>query len=307
MRITKKALAAVFASLVLISSSWCASKKKVQPYTDDYYSRYYSMDMYYLGEYFYKPNFVEIPGTKSENESLKSIFGEDRYDEFELDGTKLYVGWHDDRITLCTDENTILYNTKTTTEEDCWFNYWVDKKNLGFGVGIEKEINLNGKKYVIAFTGVNTNECGFKMFLRNGPDAESAKGKPMGDYGQIHYPVAAFNAGVYKAGWTKLWWYKQTNESGESVRKYNYKDTILTAAWDNSQNCFIVKQDDGTVVAQSKKNDKFFKFHYTENNGKKYSGMGIGWEGPATINGEELTIALGAFDGDVKIWIKDAE
>lgn len=313
MKKTNLILAGVLIAFAALTFSGCGSTPKneenaevAKNYSDDYWYRNYTFEAYEAG--LYKPNYVNISGVQeTENEDALAYFGKaNRFDRFNLDGTDIYIGWKDNYLGVIINKDNIILSKATYDKDECNIFKFDNGNTKNNGAGIEKEIEVNGKKYVCAFAGVNTNAFGFRLWVKEGPNVETAKCKPAGEYNQMNYDTAAYNAGVYKAGWTQVWGVR-ANRSGfnkdRQVWKYEY----------NGENIYIgilpdytlgVITEDGSVVATS---TKYFKYKCMGDDGKKYNGMGVGWEATGKLNGEKIVIAVGVLDDTVRFWVKDVE
>ncbi len=313
MKKTNLILAGVLIAFAALIFSGCGSTPKAEEnteyakyYSDDYWYRNYTFEAYNEG--FYKPNYVQIPGVQeTENEDALAYFGKaNRVDRFNLDGTDIYIGWKDNYLVAMQNKSTPIMNKTSLDKDEINIFKFTNGDGYNLGLGIEKEIEINGKKYVCAFAGVNTDSFGFRLWVKDGANVETAKCKPAGEYNQMNYDTAAYNAGVYKAGWTQVWGVR-ANRSGfekdRQVWKYEY----------NGENIYIgvlpdrtlgVITEDGSVVATS---TKYFKYKCMGDDGKKYNGMGVGWEATGKLNGEKIVIAVGVLDDTVRLWVKDAE
>ena len=285
--------------------------------------RMYSVNDYLEGRY--RSNFVNIP--QDELVDSKSLDSKNAFSwkvgVFTLDGNKVYLGWNNYKVTK---KDTVDGKEVKTTMDYPQLGLWdedfhslysflgsKDSEKSYFryenntGTGIVTEIELKGKKYVVAIAGRNSDIDGFRMWVEDSLPTDKAD-TATDQYSLKNYDWADIWEGVYKPGYKRIWgkyttediyrlWYAE----GFKIKKYNYNgvDFLIGGTQDGS-NC--VRTLDGKKFEPASKT--YFHIMYG-NKGKREMSWGLCYEGKIQIGDKKVTMAVILCNGDNLVFIKE--
>lgn len=331
MKKTRVVLAVALALCYTIVGGGCASKPEAESnavagneptftreYGDNGWLRLYSVDDYLQGRY--RSNFRSIP--QDELVEAKSLDPKNAFSwnvgVFTLDGNKLYLGWNNYKLItktedgrqiekdfpqlgICDEDFNFIYSyLSSENKEKSYFSY---EKHTG--TGIVTEIELKGKKYVVAFAGRNSDKDGFRMWVEDSLPTDKAE-TATDQYSRKNYDWDDIWEGVYKPGYKRIWgeytadfqnWY----EKDFKIKKYSYNGiNFVIGGTKDGTNC--VRTFDGNKLEPVTKS--YFNI-MRGNKGKRNMTLGICYEGKIQLGDKKVTMAVILCNGDNLVFIKE--
>lgn len=232
---------------------------KSAAFTSDYekYRRIYSDSDISKG--IYKSNYKNIPQNGSEDVSFKVNMKEigevtvsGKTGIFDIDDFKISIflnpetGWQ----ILPKSENIKSLSSKTNNSFD------LSSEKIRIGSHAELEVSLNDKKYDLAFVCLNAGKGDYRVFLKTGPNEETALSET-DNFGIVYYDMVDIKDGVYKPGFEPVSKYLYTNDSNNALFE-NVTEDEPVYIFDWNGNRFLigpaqdpanyVKNLDGSVI-----------------------------------------------------------
>ena len=206
-------------------------------------------------------------------------------------------------LCLCDEDSNFLIfitNTDQETQSFCFENYT--------GQGLVSEIELKGKKYVVAIAGRNTENDGFRMWVEDSIPTDKAE-TATDQYSLKNYDWADIFEGIYKPGYKYLWgkyteeykdWYDDI-DGGFKTKLYNYNgvDFVIGGKEDCKD---IVRTLDGKTMEPASKT--YFKI-MNGNKGERRMTLGYCFEGKVQIGDKKVTMAVVQCNGDSLVFLKE--
>ena len=232
---------------------------------------------------------------------------------FTLDGAKLYVGWEKhilkdkdgkdyefSTLKIEDDSGNTTYKFETNNEASNFkYSNWT-------GIGAVTQQTINGKDYVIAIAGRNSDIDGFRVWVEDSVPTDKAD-KATDQYGLTNYDWADVFEGVYKPGYIRLWGKAAPEYAGwfdmENCRtyKYNYNGVDFVIGFNKDCQKSVLTMDKKVMEPGSK---TYFKIMYGDKGNRKMS-QGYCFEGKVNIGDKSVTMAVILCNGDIRVFIKE--
>ena len=288
---------------------------KSAAFTRDYenYRRIYSDSDISKG--IYKSNYKNIPQNGSEDVSFKVNMKEigevtvsGKTGIFDIDDFKISIflnpetGWQ----ILPKSENIKSLSYKTNNSFD------LSSEKIRIGLHAELEVSLNDKKYDLAFVCLNAGKGDYRVFLKTGPNEETALSET-DNFGIEYYDMVDIKDGVYKPGFEPVSKYLYTNDSNNALFE-NVTEDEPVYIFDWNGNRFLigpaqdpanyVKNLDGSVIynpeiqIRCRTIDNDSSFHC-------YPWLTYGWEGKVHLGDKDVTLAYFKWGAAVYAFVKE--
>ena len=288
---------------------------KSAAFTKDYekYRRIYSDSDISKG--IYKSNYKNIPQNGSEDVSFKVNMKEigevtvsGKTGIFDIDDFKISIflnletGWQ----ILPKSENIKSLSSKTNNSFD------LSSEKIRIGSHAELEVSLNDKKYDLAFVCLNAGKGDYRVFLKTGPNEETALSET-DNFGIEYYDMVDIKDGVYKPGFEPVSKYLYTNDSNNALFE-NVTEDEPVYIFDWNGNRFLigpaqdpanyVKNLDGSVIYNP---ETQLRFIIRDKNGNTscHQGISYGWEGNVKLGDKDVTLAYFKWGAAVYAFVKE--
>lgn len=288
---------------------------KSAAFTRDYenYRRIYSNADISKG--IYKSNYKNIPQNGSEDVSFKVNMKEMGEVElscktgiFDIDDFKISIfynpeiGWQ----ILPKSENIKSLSYKTNNSFD------LSSEKIRIGSHAELEVSLNDKKYDLAFIILNAGKGEYRVFLKTGPNEETALSET-DNFGIAYYDMVDIKDGVYKPGFEPVSKYLYTNDSNNALFE-NVTEDEPVYIFDWNGNRFLigpaqdpanyVKNLDGSVIYNP---EIQIRCRTIGNDGSFhcYPWLTYGWEGKVHLGDKDVTLAYFKWGAAVYAFVKE--
>lgn len=288
---------------------------KSAAFTRDYekYRRIYSDSDISKG--IYKSNYKNIPQNGSEDVSFKVNMKEigevtvsGKTGIFDIDDFKISIflnpetGWQ----ILPKSENIKSLSSKTNNSFD------LSSEKIRIGSHAELEVSLNDKKYDLAFVCLNAGKGDYRVFLKTGPNEETALSET-DNFGIEYYDMVDIKDGVYKPGFEPVSKYLYTNDSNNALFE-NVTEDEPVYIFDWNGNRFLigpaqepanyVKNLDGSVIYNP---EIQIRCRTIGNDGSFhcYPWLTYGWEGKVHLGDKDVTLAYFKWGAAVYAFVKE--
>ena len=288
---------------------------KSAAFTRDYekYRRIYSDSDISKG--IYKSNYKNIPQNGSEDVSFKVNMKEigevtvsGKTGIFDIDDFKISIflnpetGWQ----ILPKSENIKSLSYKTNNSFD------LSSEKIRIGSHAELEVSLNDKKYDLAFVCLNAGKGDYRVFLKTGPNEETALSET-DNFGIEYYDMVDIKDGVYKPGFEPVSKYLYTNDSNNALFE-NVTEDEPVYIFDWNGNRFLigpaqdpanyVKNLDGSVIYNP---EIQIRCRTIDNDGSFhcYPWLTYGWEGKVHLGDKDVTLAYFKWGAAVCAFVKE--
>lgn len=288
---------------------------KSAAFTRDYekYRRIYSDSDISKG--IYKSNYKNIPQNGSEGVSFKVNMKEigevtvsGKTGIFDIDDFKISIflnpetGWQ----ILPKSENIKSLSYKTNNSFD------LSSEKIRIGSHAELEVSLNDKKYDLAFVCLNAGKGDYRVFLKTGPNEETALSET-DNFGIEYYDMVDIKDGVYKPGFEPVSKYLYTNDSNNALFE-NVTEDEPVYIFDWNGNRFLigpaqdpanyVKNLDGSVIYNP---EIQIRCRTIGNDGSFhcYPWLTYGWEGKVHLGDKDVTLAYFKWGAAVYAFVKE--
>ena len=288
---------------------------KSAAFTRDYenYRRIYSDSDISKG--IYKSNYKNIPQNGSEDVSFKVNMKEigevtvsGKTGIFDIDDFKISIflnpetGWQ----ILPKSENIKSLSSKTNNSFD------LSSEKIRIGSHAELEVSLNDKKYDLAFVCLNAGKGDYRVFLKTGPNEETALSET-DNFGIEYYDMVDIKDGVYKPGFEPVSKYLYTNDSNNALFE-NVTEDEPVYIFDWNGNRFLigpaqdpanyVKNLDGSVIYNP---EVQIRCRTIDNDGSFhcYPWLTYGWEGKVHLGDKDVTLAYFKWGAAVYAFVKE--
>lgn len=288
---------------------------KSAAFTRDYekYRRIYSDSDISKG--IYKSNYKNIPQNGSEDVSFKVNMKEigevtvsGKTGIFDIDDFKISIflnpetGWQ----ILPKSENIKSLSYKTNNSFD------LSSEKIRIGSHAELEVSLNDKKYDLAFVCLNAGKGDYRVFLKTGPNEETALSET-DNFGIAYYDMVDIRDGVYKPGFEPVSKYLYKNESNNALFE-NVTENEPVYIFDWNGNRFLigpaqdpanyVKNLDGSIIYNP---EIQIRYKTIGNDGSFhcYPCLTYGWEGKVHLGDKDVTLAYVKWGAWVFAFVKE--
>ena len=288
---------------------------KSAAFTRDYenYRRIYSDSDISKG--IYKSNYKNIPQNGSEDVSFKVNMKEigevtvsGKTGIFDIDDFKISIflnpetGWQ----ILPKSENIKSLSYKTNNSFD------LSSEKIRIGLHAELEVSLNDKKYDLAFVCLNAGKGDYRVFLKTGPNEETALSET-DNFGIEYYDMVDIKDGVYKPGFEPVSKYLYTNDSNNALFE-NVTEDEPVYIFDWNGNRFLigpaqdpanyVKNLDGSVIYNP---EIQIRCRTIDNDGSFhcYPWLTYGGEGKVHLGDKDVTLAYFKWGAAVYAFVKE--
>ena len=288
---------------------------KSAAFTRDYekYRRIYSDSDISKG--IYKSNYKNIPQNGSEDVSFKVNMKEigevtvsGKTGIFDIDDFKISIflnpetGWQ----ILPKSENIKSLSYKTNNSFD------LSSEKIRIGSHAELEVSLNDKKYDLAFIILNAGKGEYRVFLKTGPNEETALSET-DNLGIEYYDMVDIKDGVYKPGFEPVSKYLYTNDSNNALFE-NVTEDEPVYIFDWNWNRFLigpaqdppnyVKNLDGSIIYNP---EIQIRYKTIGNDGSFhcYPCLTYGWEGKVHLGDKDVTLAYVKWGAWVFAFVKE--
>ena len=288
---------------------------KSAAFTRDYekYRRIYSDSDISKG--IYKSNYKNIPQNGSEDVSFKVNMKEigevtvsGKTGIFDIDDFKISIflnpetGWQ----ILPKSENIKSLSSKTNNSFD------LSSEKIRIGSHAELEVSLNDKKYDLAFVCLNAGKGDYRVFLKTGPNEETALSET-DNFGIEYYDMVDIKDGVYKPGFEPVSKYLYTNDSNNALFE-NVTEDEPVYIFDWNGNRFLigpaqdpanyVKNLDGSVIYNP---EIQIRCRTIGNDGSFYCypWLTYGWEGKVHLGDKDVTLTYFKWGAAVYAFVKE--
>ena len=288
---------------------------KSAAFTRDYeeYRRIYSDSDISKG--IYKSNYKNIPQNGSEDVSFNVYMKEigevtvsGKTGIFDIDDFKISIflnpetGWQ----ILPKSENIKSLSYKTNNSFD------LSSEKIRIGSHAELEVSLNDKKYDLAFVCLNAGKGDYRVFLKTGPNEETALSET-DNFGIAYYDMVDIKDGVYKPGFEPVSKYLYTNDSNNALFE-NVTEDEPVYIFDWNGNRFLigpaqdpanyVKNLDGSVIYNP---EIQIRCRTIGNDGSFhcYPCLTYGWEGKVHLGDKDVTLAYFKWGAAVCAFVKE--
>ena len=288
---------------------------KSAAFTRDYekYRRIYSDSDISKG--IYKSNYKNIPQNGSEDVSFKVNMKEigevtvsGKTGIFDIDNYKISIFYNPEKgwQILPKSENIKSLSYKTNNSFD------LSSEKIRIGSHAELEVSLNDKKYDLAFIILNAGKGDYRVFLKTGPNEETALSET-DNFGIEYYDMVDIKDGVYKPGFEPVSKYLYKNESNNALFE-NVTEDEPVYIFDWNGNRFLigptqdpanyVKMLDGSVIYNP---EIQIRCRTIDNDGSFhcYPWLTYGWEGKVHLGDKDVTLAYFKWGGAVFVFVKE--
>lgn len=288
---------------------------KVASFTRDYekYRRIYSDSDISKG--IYKSNYKNIPQNGSEDVSFKVNMKEigevtvsGKTGIFDIDNYKISIFYNPEKgwQILPKSENIKSLSYKTNNSFD------LSSEKIRIGSHAELEVSLNDKKYDLAFIILNAGKGEYRVFLKTGPNEETALSET-DNFGIAYYDMVDIKDGVYKPGFEPVSKYLYTNDSNNALFE-NVTEDEPVYIFDWNGNRFLigpaqdpanyVKNLDGSVIYNP---EVQIRCRTIGNDGSFhcYPWLTYSWEGKVHLGDKDVTLAYFKWGAAVYAFVKE--
>lgn len=288
---------------------------KSATFTRDYekYRRIYSDSDISKG--IYKSNYKNIPQKGSEDVSFNVYMKEmgevtvsGKTGIFDIDNYKISIFYNPEKgwQILPKSENIKSLSYKTNNSFD------LSSEKIRIGSHAELEVSLNDKKYDLAFIILNAGKGEYRVFLKTGPNEETALSET-DNFGIAYYDMVDIKDGVYKPGFEPVSKYLYTNDSNNALFE-NVTEDEPVYIFDWNGNRFLigpaqdpanyVKNLDGSVIYNP---ETQLRFIIRDKNGNTscHQGISYGWEGNVKLGDKDVTLAYFKWGAAVCAFVKE--
>lgn len=288
---------------------------KSATFTRDYekYRRIYSDSDISKG--IYKSNYKNIPQKGSEDVSFNVYMKEmgevtvsGKTGIFDIDNYKISIFYNPEKCwqILPKSENIKSLSYKTNNSFD------LSSEKIRIGSHAELEVSLNDKKYDLAFIILNAGKGEYRVFLKTGPNEETALSET-DNFGIAYYDMVDIKDGVYKPGFEPVSKYLYTNDSNNALFE-NVTEDEPVYIFDWNGNRFLigpaqdpanyVKNLDGSVIYNP---ETQLRFIIRDKNGNTscHQGISYGWEGNVKLGDKDVTLAYFKWGAAVYAFVKE--
>ena len=288
---------------------------KSATFTRDYekYRRIYSDSDISKG--IYKSNYKNIPQKGSEDVSFNVYMKEmgevtvsGKTGIFDIDNYKISIFYNPEKgwQILPKSENIKSLSSKTNNSFD------LSSEKIRIGSHAELEVSLNDKKYDLAFIILNAGKGEYRVFLKTGPNEETALSET-DNFGIAYYDMVDIKDGVYKPGFEPVSKYLYTNDSNNALFE-NVTEDEPVYIFDWNGNRFLigpaqdpanyVKNLDGSVIYNP---ETQLRFIIRDKNGNTscHQGISYGWEGNVKLGDKDVTLAYFKWGAAVYAFVKE--
>ena len=288
---------------------------KSATFTRDYekYRRIYSDSDISKG--IYKSNYKNIPQKGSEDVSFNVYMKEmgevtvsGKTGIFDIDNYKISIFYNPEKgwQILPKSENIKSLSSKTNNSFD------LSSEKIRIGSHAELEVSLNDKKYDLAFVCLNAGKGDYRVFLKTGPNEETALSET-DNFGIEYYDMVDIKDGVYKPGFEPVSKYLYTNDSNNALFE-NVTEDEPVYIFDWNGNRFLigpaqdpanyVKNLDGSVIYNP---ETQLRFIIRDKNGNTscHQGISYGWEGNVKLGDKDVTLAYFKWGAAVYAFVKE--
>ena len=288
---------------------------KSATFTRDYekYRRIYSDSDISKG--IYKSNYKNIPQKGSEDVSFNVYMKEmgevtvsGKTGIFDIDNYKISIFYNPEKgwQILPKSENIKSLSYKTNNSFD------LSSEKIRIGSHAELEVSLNDKKYDLAFIILNAGKGEYRVFLKTGPNEETALSET-DNFGIAYYDMVDIKDGVYKPGFEPVSKYLYTNDSNNALFE-NVTEDEPVYIFDWNGNRFLigpaqdpanyVKNLDGSVIYNP---ETQLRFIIRDKNGNTscHQGISYGWEGNVKLGDKDVTLAYFKWGAAVYAFVKE--
>ena len=288
---------------------------KSATFTRDYekYRRIYSDSDISKG--IYKSNYKNIPQKGSEDVSFNVYMKEmgevtvsGKTGIFDIDNYKISIFYNPEKgwQILPKSENIKSLSYKTNNSFD------LSSEKIRIGSHAELEVSLNDKKYDLAFVCLNAGKGDYRVFLKTGPNEETALSET-DNFGIVYYDMVDIKDGVYKPGFEPVSKYLYTNDSNNALFE-NVTEDEPVYIFDWNGNRFLigpaqdpanyVKNLDGSVIYNP---EVQIRCRTIGNDGSFhcYPWLTYGWEGKVHLGDKDVTLAYFKWGAAVCAFVKE--
>lgn len=288
---------------------------KSAAFTRDYekYRRIYSDSDISKG--IYKSNYKNIPQKGSEDVSFNVYMKEmgevtvsGKTGIFDIDNYKISIFYNPEKgwQILPKSENIKSLSYKTNNSFD------LSSEKIRIGSHAELEVSLNDKKYDLAFIILNAGKGDYRVFLKTGPNEETALSET-DNFGIEYYDMVDIKDGVYKPGFEPVSKYLYTNDSNNALFE-NVTEDEPVYIFDWNGNRFLigpaqdpanyVKNLDGSVIYNP---EIQIRCRTIGNDGSFhcYPCLTYGWEGKVHLGDKDVTLAYFKWGAAVYAFVKE--
>ena len=226
---------------------------------------------------------------------------------FDIDDFKISIflnpetGWQ----ILPKSENIKSLSYKTNNSFD------LSSEKIRIGSHAELEVSLNDKKYDLAFIILNAGKGDYRVFLKTGPNEETALSET-DNFGIEYYDMVDIKDGVYKPGFEPVSKYLYTNDSNNALFE-NVTEDEPVYIFDWNGNRFLigpaqdpanyVKNLDGSVIYNP---EIQIRCRTIGNDGSFhcYPWLTYGWEGKVHLVDKDVTLGYFKWGAGVFVFVK---
>lgn len=263
----------------------------------------------------YKSNYKNIPQKGSEDVSFNVYMKEmgevtvsGKTGIFDIDNYKISIFYNPEKgwQILPKSENIKSLSSKTNNSFD------LSSEKIRIGSHAELEVSLNDKKYDLAFVCLNAGKGDYRVFLKTGPNEETALSET-DNFGIVYYDMVDIKDGVYKPGFEPVSKYLYTNDSNNALFE-NVTEDEPVYIFDWNGNRFLigpaqdpanyVKNLDGSVIYNP---ETQLRFIIRDKNGNTscHQGISYGWEGNVKLGDKDVTLAYFKWGAAVYAFVKE--
>ena len=263
----------------------------------------------------YKSNYKNIPQKGSEDVSFNVYMKEmgevtvsGKTGIFDIDNYKISIFYNPEKgwQILPKSENIKSLSYKTNNSFD------LSSEKIRIGSHAELEVSLNDKKYDLAFIILNAGKGEYRVFLKTGPNEETALSET-DNFGIAYYDMVDIKDGVYKPGFEPVSKYLYTNDSNNALFE-NVTEDEPVYIFDWNGNRFLigpaqdpanyVKNLDGSVIYNP---ETQLRFIIRDKNGNTscHQGISYGWEGNVKLGDKDVTLAYFKWGAAVYAFVKE--
>ena len=263
----------------------------------------------------YKSNYKNIPQKGSEDVSFNVYMKEmgevtvsGKTGIFDIDNYKISIFYNPEKgwQILPKSENIKSLSSKTNNSFD------LSSEKIRIGSHAELEVSLNDKKYDLAFVCLNAGKGDYRVFLKTGPNEETALSET-DNFGIEYYDMVDIKDGVYKPGFEPVSKYLYTNDSNNALFE-NVTEDEPVYIFDWNGNRFLigpaqdpanyVKNLDGSVIYNP---ETQLRFIIRDKNGNTscHQGISYGWEGNVKLGDKDVTLAYFKWGAAVYAFVKE--
>ena len=263
----------------------------------------------------YKSNYKNIPQKGSEDVSFNVYMKEmgevtvsGKTGIFDIDNYKISIFYNPEKgwQILPKSENIKSLSSKTNNSFD------LSSEKIRIGSHAELEVSLNDKKYDLAFVCLNAGKGDYRVFLKTGPNEETALSET-DNFGIVYYDMVDIKDGVYKPGFEPVSKYLYTNDSNNALFE-NVTEDEPVYIFDWNGNRFLigpaqdpanyVKNLDGSVIYNP---EVQIRCRTIGNDGSFhcYPWLTYGWEGKVHLGDKDVTLAYFKWGAAVCAFVKE--